>query len=147
MCPWPRFQSAMLDDESMIVTYELARTACPIKRKRRGEVRKSVCIDCCTCFNVCPTRIDIRDGLQMECIGCGLCIDACNEMMDKVSFPRDLVRFDSRAKQPASLIPMAKQPKSRIVRPRAIFLRSFVLVASVMAFGLLNRTTRGQRPA
>ena len=74
MCPWPRFQSAMLDDESMIVTYESWRgeTRGPLKRKNlvRGEVPETGhCIDCHACVNVCPTGIDIRDGLQLECIG------------------------------------------------------------------------------
>ncbi|RCK41768.1 cytochrome c oxidase accessory protein CcoG [Thalassospira xiamenensis] len=145
MCPWPRFQSAMLDDESMIVTYEGWRgePRGPIKRKNlvRGEVPKvGHCIDCYACFNVCPTGIDIRNGLQMECIGCGLCIDACNEMMDKVGFPRDLVRFDSV--QNSQLRAHGKATKIRIVRPRTVFYSIIVmLVAGVMAFGLFNRTT------
>ncbi|WP_412777381.1 cytochrome c oxidase accessory protein CcoG [Thalassospira lucentensis] len=144
MCPWPRFQSAMLDDESLIVTYEDWRgeTRGPIKRKNlvRGEVPETGhCIDCHACVNVCPTGIDIRDGLQMECIGCGLCIDACNEMMDKVGFPRDLVRFDSI--QNTQLRATGKATHTRIVRPRTIFYAVILtLVASVMMFGLLNRS-------
>ncbi|BDW87554.1 cytochrome c oxidase accessory protein CcoG [Thalassospira tepidiphila] len=144
MCPWPRFQSAMLDDESMIVTYESWRgeTRGPIKRKNlmRGEVPETGhCIDCHACVNVCPTGIDIRDGLQMECIGCGLCIDACNEMMDKVGFPRDLVRFDSV--QNSQLRAQGKATRVRIIRPRTIFYAVLlVLVASVMMFGLANRS-------
>lgn len=144
MCPWPRFQSAMLDDESMIVTYEDWRgePRGPIKRKNlvRGEVPEvGHCIDCHACVNVCPTGIDIRNGLQMECIGCGLCIDACNEMMDKVSFPRDLVRFDSI--QNTQLRAQGKATHTRIVRPRTIFYAVIlVVVASVMTFGLANRS-------
>lgn len=145
MCPWPRFQSAMLDDESMIVTYEAWRgeQRGPIKRKNlvRGEVPETGhCIDCHACVNVCPTGIDIRDGLQLECIGCGLCIDACNEMMDKVSFPRDLVRFDSV--QNSQLRAHGQAAKVRIIRPRTIFYSVLlVVVAAVMLVGLLNRST------
>ncbi|MDP2699564.1 cytochrome c oxidase accessory protein CcoG [Thalassospira sp.] len=145
MCPWPRFQSAMLDEESMIVTYEGWRgeTRGPIKRKNlaRGEVPETGhCIDCYACFNVCPTGVDIRDGLQLECIGCGLCIDACNEMMDKVGFPRDLVRFDSI--QNTRLREHGQATRTRIIRPRTIFYSFLVvLVSAVMAFGLFNRET------
>lgn len=144
MCPWPRFQSAMLDDESLIVTYEHWRgePRGPIKRKnlKRGEVPETGhCIDCRACVNVCPTGIDIRDGLQLECIGCGLCIDACNEMMDKVNFPRDLVRFDSV--QNTQLRAKGEATKTRIVRPRTVFYSVIlVLAATVMLFGLLNRS-------
>ncbi|MCC9624603.1 cytochrome c oxidase accessory protein CcoG [Thalassospira sp. MA62] len=144
MCPWPRFQSAMLDDESMIVTYEGWRgePRGPIKRKnlKRGEVPEvGHCIDCHACANVCPTGIDIRDGLQLECIGCGLCIDACNEMMDKVNFPRDLVRFDSV--QNSQLRAQGKATRVRIIRPRTVFYAAILLlVAAVMTFGLANRS-------
>jgi len=144
MCPWPRFQSAMLDDESLIVTYEGWRGEArgPLKRKNltRGEVPETGhCIDCRACVNVCPTGIDIRDGLQMECIGCGLCIDACNDIMDKVGFPRDLVRFDSV--QNTQLRAQGKATRVRIIRPRTIFYAAILtVVASVMMFGLLNRS-------
>ena len=100
MCPWPRFQAAMLDEQSVIVTYQ----------KWRGEQRgkhkagdswdgRGDCVDCRLCVNVCPTGIDIRDGQQLECIGCGLCIDACNETMAKVDRPVDLIRWDTLAHQ------------------------------------------------
>jgi cytochrome c oxidase accessory protein FixG len=145
MCPWPRFQSAMLDDESMIVTYEGWRgePRGPIKRKnlQRGEIPEiGHCIDCHACVNVCPTGIDIRNGLQLECIGCGLCIDACNEMMEKVGFPQDLVRFDSV--QNTQLRAHGKATRVRIIRPRTVFYAIIlVAVSSVMLFGLLNRST------
>ncbi|WP_252509610.1 cytochrome c oxidase accessory protein CcoG [Thalassospira sp. TSL5-1] len=145
MCPWPRFQSAMLDDESMIVTYEGWRgePRGPIKRKNlvRGEVPAvGHCIDCHACVNVCPTGIDIRDGLQLECIGCGLCIDACNEMMEKVEFPQDLIRFDSV--QNSQLRAHGQATKVRIIRPRTVFYTIILaLVGCVMLFGLMNRST------
>ena len=144
MCPWPRFQGAMLDDESYIVTYEAFRGEArgPIKRKglARGEVPETGhCIDCNACVHVCPTGIDIRDGLQMECIGCGLCVDACNEMMDKVGFPRDLVRFDSV--QNTQLRAKGVDKAVRIFRPRTFFyLAILTVVSAVMLFGLLTRS-------
>ncbi len=96
MCPWPRFQAAMLDEQTYVVTY----------RAWRGEPRGSHkanatwdghgdCINCMQCVNVCPTGIDIRDGIQLECIGCGLCIDACNNIMDKVGRPQGLIAFET----------------------------------------------------
>jgi cytochrome c oxidase accessory protein FixG len=82
MCPWPRFQSAMLDEQSLIVTYQGWRGEPRGHGKRTGAALGD-CIDCSACVHVCPTGIDIRDGLQLECIGCGLCIDACNHVMEK----------------------------------------------------------------
>ena len=144
MCPWPRFQGAMLDDESYIVTYEAFRGEArgPIKRKglARGEVPETGhCIDCNACVHVCPTGIDIRDGLQMECIGCGLCVDACNEMMDKVGFPRDLIRFDSVQNTQARA--KGRDATVRILRPRTFFYLAILLtVSAVMLFGLVTRS-------
>ncbi len=96
MCPYARFQSAMFDKDSLIITYD----------KDRGEPRgarskadagagKALgdCIDCSMCVQVCPTGIDIRNGLQYDCIGCAACVDACNSVMDKIGAPRGLVRY------------------------------------------------------
>ena len=134
----------MLDDESYIVTYEAFRGEArgPIKRKglARGEVPETGhCIDCNACVHVCPTGIDIRDGLQMECIGCGLCVDACNEMMDKVGFPRDLIRFDSVQNTQARA--KGRDATVRILRPRTFFYLAILLtVSAVMLFGLVTRS-------
>ena len=94
MCPWPRIQAAMMDEESITVAYRDWRG------EPRGKHRKSAdtdvlgdCIDCMACVNVCPMGIDIRDGQQLECITCALCIDACNSMMDKVGKPRGLIDY------------------------------------------------------
>ena len=85
MCPWPRFQAAMLDEQSVIVTYQKWRGEQRGKHKAGDSWEgRGDCVDCRLCVNVCPTGIDIRDGQQLECIGCGLCIDACNETMAKV---------------------------------------------------------------
>ena len=87
MCPWPRIQGAMLDENSLTVTYNDWRG------EPRGKHRKSAtglgdCIDCNACVNVCPTGVDIRQGQQIGCITCGLCIDACDEMMEKVDLAK-----------------------------------------------------------
>lgn len=99
MCPYARFQSAMFDRDTLIVTYDEARG------EPRGPRIKTVdykakglgdCIDCTLCVQVCPVGIDIRKGLQYECIGCGLCVDACNTVMDKMHYPRGLIRYSTR---------------------------------------------------
>ncbi len=99
MCPWPRFQAAMLDEDSLVVSYRAWRG------EPRGKAKaESVgdCVDCRACVNVCPTGIDIRDGQQMECIGCGLCIDACDDIMARLSRPQGLVAFETLANLAAS---------------------------------------------
>ena len=103
MCPWPRFQAAMLDEQSVIVTYQKWRGE-PRGKHKAGDSweGRGDCIDCSLCVAVCPTGIDIRDGQQIECIGCGLCIDACNETMDKVGRPRGLIRWDTLARPAGS---------------------------------------------
>jgi len=100
MCPWPRFQAAMLDEQSVIVTYQKWRGE-PRGKHKAGTTwdGHGDCVDCRLCVNVCPTGIDIRDGQQIECIGCGLCVDACNETMGKVGRPADLIRWDTLARQ------------------------------------------------
>jgi cytochrome c oxidase accessory protein FixG len=89
-CPWPRIQAAMMDEDTLTIAY----------REWRGEPRgkqtvegNGDCIDCMACVNVCPMGIDIRNGQQLACITCGLCIDACNDMMDKIGKPRDLIGY------------------------------------------------------
>jgi cytochrome c oxidase accessory protein FixG len=96
MCPWPRFQAALLDEDSLVVTYRAWRGE-PRGKYRKGESweGRGDCIECKQCVAVCPTGIDIRDGLQLECIGCGLCVDACNGVMEKVGRPRGLIAFDT----------------------------------------------------
>jgi cytochrome c oxidase accessory protein FixG len=96
MCPYARFQSAMFDKDTLIVTYD-ARRGEPRGPGRRNADRAALglgdCVDCKLCVQVCPTGIDIRNGLQYECIGCAACIDACDHVMDKVGRPRGLVRY------------------------------------------------------
>lgn len=94
MCPWPRIQAAMMDEETITIGYREWRGEPRGKhRKADGAEALGDCIDCMACANVCPMGIDIRNGQQLECITCGLCIDACDEMMDKIGKPRGLVGY------------------------------------------------------
>jgi len=96
MCPYARFQSAMFDRDTLIISYDAVRGE-PRGSRPRGvdpaSVGKGDCINCTLCVQVCPTGIDIRDGLQYECIGCTACIDVCNDVMDKMGSPRGLIRY------------------------------------------------------
>ena len=99
MCPYARFQSAMFDKDTMIVTYDAARGEPRGPRSKKTDpktVGLGSCVDCTLCVQVCPTGIDIRKGLQYECIGCGACIDVCDEVMDKVGYPRGLVKYSTQ---------------------------------------------------
>jgi cytochrome c oxidase accessory protein FixG len=129
MCPWPRFQSAMFDEHSLLVTYADWRG------EPRGHAKKGTdfsqrghCIDCELCVRVCPTGIDIRNGQQLACIGCGLCVDACNSIMDKMGLPRDLICYDSLADQ-AALARKQTPPSLKLIRPRTIIYATLLLVA------------------
>jgi cytochrome c oxidase accessory protein FixG len=96
MCPYARFQSAMFDRDTMIISYDAERGDPRGTRGRKTDLKAANlghCIDCELCVQVCPTGIDIRDGLQYECIGCAACIDVCDGVMDKMNYPRGLVRY------------------------------------------------------
>lgn len=94
ICPYGRLQSVLIDDHSMVIGYDTKRGE---PRGKLGIPDAGACVDCNRCVQVCPTGIDIRQGLQIECIGCAACIDACDEVMDKVKRPSGLVRYDSMA--------------------------------------------------
>lgn len=115
MCPYGRFQSSMLDQDSLVITYDAARGESRGPRKKGADYKSEGlgdCIDCQVCVQVCPTGIDIRDGLQMECIGCAACIDACDAVMDKMGYSTGLIRYTSeRALEGGGL---------RVVRPRML---------------------------
>jgi cytochrome c oxidase accessory protein FixG len=99
MCPYARFQSAMFDKDTLLVAYDSARGDPRGTRSRKLDARAQGlgdCIDCGLCVQVCPTGIDIRNGLQYECIGCTACIDVCNGVMDKMKYPRGLIRYTSQ---------------------------------------------------
>ena len=140
MCPWPRFQASMLDEDTMIVTYEKWRGEPRAKPARDGNYEdRGHCIDCGQCVAVCPTGIDIRDGNQLECIGCALCIDACNAVMEKVGLPKDLITYDSVNRQNARAA--GKPVKRRFFRPRTfIYMAVLAIVAGVFFFTLSTRS-------
>ncbi|MBI3711966.1 MAG: cytochrome c oxidase accessory protein CcoG, partial [Burkholderiales bacterium] len=96
MCPYARFQSAMFDKDTLIVTYDTARGDPRGARNKKVDYKEQglgSCVDCSICVQVCPTGIDIRDGLQYECIACGACIDGCDQVMDKMGYERGLIRY------------------------------------------------------
>jgi cytochrome c oxidase accessory protein FixG len=139
MCPWPRIQSAMIDEETFAVTYRDWRGEPRGKHKKAESWEgRGDCIDCRACVAVCPTGIDIRDGLQLECIGCGLCIDACNDIMDRVGRPHGLIAFDTYANSVARR--QGAVPHRRFLRPRTIvYAAALLFVAALMAAGLARR--------
>ena len=141
MCPWPRFQAAMLDEGSLVVTYQDWRGEPRGKHKQGASWEgRGDCIDCGQCVAVCPTGIDIRDGQQLECIGCGLCVDACNGVMAKVGRPANLITFDTLANQDA--LAAGKMVPYRLIRPRvAIYAALLGVVAMIMLGALLTRPT------
>jgi cytochrome c oxidase accessory protein FixG len=126
LCPYGRLQSALTDDDTMVIGYDYKRGE---PRGKATEPGTGDCIDCRRCVQVCPTGIDIRNGLQMECIGCAACVDACNDIMDKVKRPRGLVRYDSHKGLTGQ--------KRRIIRPRIILYTGLGLLgAAVLTLGL-----------
>ncbi len=140
MCPWPRIQGAMVDEETITVTYHGARgePRGPHKKNDPWEGRGH-CIDCNQCVAVCPMGIDIRDGAQLECITCALCIDACDSVMDKIDLPRGLISYDTHEGQ-FDKTP-GKKLKVRFIRPRTIAYGILLTVVGlIMLFTLLNRS-------
>lgn len=143
MCPWPRIQAAMVDVDTITIGY----------RGWRGEPRKHSeavktgepmgdCIDCMACVNVCPMGIDIRDGQQMECITCGLCIDACDDVMAKIGKPRGLVDYLSLADEPAEAAGEPAKPIwQHVLRPRTILYTAlWSLIGLGLVYALFIRT-------
>jgi cytochrome c oxidase accessory protein FixG len=133
MCPYARFQSAMFDKDTMIVTYDTERGEPRGPRSKKANptaLGLGACIDCTLCVQVCPTGIDIRKGLQYECIGCGACIDVCDSVMDKVGYPRGLVKYSTQNGIQNNWT--TKQMLLRAMRPR-VLVYTFILSAITIA--------------
>jgi cytochrome c oxidase accessory protein FixG len=141
MCPWPRIQGALVDQDTMAVTYEAWRGE-PRAKYRKGDsfAGRGDCIDCRQCVAVCPMGIDIRDGFQLECIGCGLCIDACDEVMERIGRPLNLIAYDSERNQERRSV--GDTSVYRLVRPRTVLYAAVVaIVGMIMLSVLLLRAT------
>lgn len=131
MCPYARFQSAMFDKDTMIVTYDAERGEPRGTRGRKTDLKAANlghCIDCELCVQVCPTGIDIRKGLQYECINCAACIDVCNSVMDKMQYPPGLIRFDTQNGLAQHLT--RGQEWKRVLRPRVLVYTAILIVVS-----------------
>ncbi len=129
ICPYARFQSALIDKDSMIITYDAGRGEPRGARSKKAVAAgsgKGDCVDCTLCVQVCPTGIDIRNGLQNECIGCAACIDACDGVMDKIGAPRGLIRYSTEngVAQHLSLREMLR----RVIRPRVLIYATLLTV-------------------
>lgn len=135
MCPWPRIQAAMMDEETITVAYRDFRGEPRGKHQKRAETAHGDCIDCHACVNVCPTGIDIRDGQQLACITCALCIDACDDVMDKIGKPRGLIDYITLNEGERERAGQAPKPVwHSIFRPRVIL---YTLLWSGIGLGLI----------
>ncbi|UGV30084.1 cytochrome c oxidase accessory protein CcoG [Halopseudomonas aestusnigri] len=136
MCPYSRFQSAMFDTDTQLVTYDAARGEARGPRKKNSDPAAAGlgdCIDCTVCVQVCPTGIDIRDGLQIDCISCGACIDACNGVMDQMGYARGLIRYTSERALAGG--------KTYWLRPRLVgYANALLLMIGGLVWGLQERS-------
>jgi len=135
MCPYARFQSAMFDKDTLIISYDADRGEPRGGRKKTDDIKEKGlgdCINCTLCVQVCPTGIDIRDGLQYECIACAACIDVCDQVMDKMEYPRGLVRYTTEH--------ALKHKTGHVIRPRIIVYGVLLLVIiSGTLWGMTHR--------
>lgn len=141
MCPWPRIQGAMFDEESLLVTYRTHRGE-PRGKHKKGDPweGRGHCVSCRQCVAVCPMGIDIREGPQLECIQCALCIDACNSVMKKLDLPSGLIAYDTPRRLEAEAEGQAP-PMPRLIRPRTLLYAVLMFaVAGVMLFTLTTRS-------
>jgi len=132
MCPWPRIQGAMMDDDTLTVAYRDWRGE---PRGKKHENTTGDCIDCMACVNVCPMGIDIRDGQQLECITCALCIDACDDVMEKIGKDRGLIDYLALADEPRERAGQKPRPLwQHVFRPRTMI---YTALWSAIGVGLL----------
>jgi len=135
MCPYARFQSAMFDSNTLIISYDSKRGEPRGGRRRDIDPRAEGlgdCISCKLCVQACPTGIDIRDGLQYQCIGCAACIDACNEVMQKMQYPKGLIRYTTEN----ALTGL----RTRVLRPRVIIYGlALIALLGVVVVGISRR--------
>ena len=136
MCPYARFQSAMFDRDTLIISYDSERGEQRGKRKRKADPASlglGDCIDCSMCVQVCPTGIDIREGLQYDCIACAACVDVCDSVMDKMGYPRGLVRYSTQHS--------IEHKASKVIRPRTIvYTLLWLALIAGFVFAIGNRT-------
>lgn len=140
MCPWPRIQGAMFDADSLLVTYRGCRGE-PRGAHKKGQSwdGRGDCIDCTQCVAVCPMGIDIRNGPQLECIQCALCIDACDEIMAKVGRPAKLIAYDTFRNLDAAS--HGERARIRLIRPRTMLYGALLaMVSTVMLVALAARS-------
>lgn len=139
MCPYARFQSAMFDKDTLIISYDEQRGEPRGARKKGSDYQAKGlgdCIECTLCVQVCPTGIDIRDGLQYQCIGCSACVDVCDEVMDKMGYPRGLVRYTTENAMVGK--------ETRILRPRVLLYGTLLVVLMAgFIYGVQARNTVG----
>jgi cytochrome c oxidase accessory protein FixG len=142
ICPYARFQSAMLDKDTLIITYDEARGEPRGSRSKKADpaaLGLGACIDCNLCVQVCPTGIDIRKGLQYECIGCAACIDVCDDVMKKMNYAPGLVRYDTQNGLSQHLT--RAQLLRRVLRPRVVVYTSIlVIVCLALATSIAMRS-------
>lgn len=135
MCPYARFQSSMFDRDTMVITYDRGRGEPRGSRSRKADPASlglGSCVDCGICVQVCPTGIDIRNGLQYECIGCAACVDGCDQVMDKMGYARGLIRYSTENAVQNHWSP--RQVWRRVARPRTLIYTA-ILGLVVAAFG------------
>jgi cytochrome c oxidase accessory protein FixG len=138
MCPYARFQSAMFDKDTMIVTYDAERGEPRGSRPRKADPKAAglgSCVDCGLCVQVCPTGIDIRNGLQYECIGCAACVDVCDTVMDRMGYEKGLVRYATSHGLAEHLD--RGQMLRHVLRPRTLVYGTLLGVLTIALFGSL----------
>lgn len=139
MCPYARFQSAMVDKDTLVVTYDAVRGEPRGSRRRQtedisGSIKLGDCVNCQLCVQVCPVGIDIRDGLQYQCIGCAQCIDACNQVMDKMNYPSGLVRYTTERE--------LQGDRTHWLRPRILgYAAAFFCMCAAFTTALITRSS------